>query len=258
MSTEPPAEPAEPGSPGAGVRGGGPSPGDPPAGASWPSCWLAWASLRSSRSTRTARPWTSAEPASRTWSGSSTTSTSARLDCRRELEDLDATKVGLQTGSNSRALAEAETRQRLAALGVLAGTVPATGPGVMVRITDPRGAVNAGWCSAPCRSCATRGRRPFRSTTCASWRPAGSTTARPACVVSGTKLRAPYTIYAIGDARTIAEALRIPGGVVDSVRGVGGQVSVTRAHERHRERVAARPDASVRSAGAIQLVIPAS
>ena len=149
----------------------------------------------------------------------------ARLQA--QLEDLEATKVVSQTGSNSRALAEAETRQRLAALGVLAGTVPATGPGVMVRITDPRGAVER-------RSGAQRGQELRDAgaeaiqindvrVVAASWFDDGSS----GLVVSGTKLRAPYTIYAIGDARTIAEALRIPGGVVDSVRGVGGQVSVT-------------------------------
>lgn len=149
----------------------------------------------------------------------------ARLQA--QLEDLDATKAGLQTGSNSRALAEAETRQRLVTLGVLAGTLPAVGPGVTVRVTDPRGAVNAGLALSAVQELRDAGAEAIQindvRVVASSWFDDGSS----GLVVNGTKLRAPYTISAIGDARTIAEALRIPGGVVDSVRGVGGQVSVS-------------------------------
>ena len=45
-------------------------------------------------------------------------------------------------------------------------------------------------------------------------------------VVDGRVLRAPYTILAIGDARTMSAALRIPGGVVESLRGLGGDATV--------------------------------
>jgi uncharacterized protein YlxW (UPF0749 family) len=149
----------------------------------------------------------------------------ARL--QTQLEDLESTKVGLQTGSNSRALAEAETRQRLVTLGVLAGTVPAVGPGVVVRVTDPHGAVDAGLVLSAVQELRDAGAEAIQvndvRVVAASWFDDSSS----GLVLSGTRLRAPYTIYAIGDARTIAEALRIPGGVVDSVRGVGGQVTVT-------------------------------
>jgi uncharacterized protein YlxW (UPF0749 family) len=41
-------------------------------------------------------------------------------------------------------------------------------------------------------------------------------------VVDGQTLRAPYTVTAIGDSHTLAAALRIPGGVVESLRNLGG------------------------------------
>lgn len=149
----------------------------------------------------------------------------ARLQA--QLEDLDSTKVGLQSGSNSRALAEAETRQRLVTLGVLAGTVPAVGPGVVVRVTDPHGAVNAALVLGAVQELRDAGTEAIQingvRVVASSWLDDSSS----GLVLSGTKLREPYTIYAIGDPRTIAEALRIPGGVVDSVKGVGGQVVVT-------------------------------
>ena len=37
----------------------------------------------------------------------------------------------------------AETQRRAKVLGILAGTLPATGPGVVVAITDPQGKVRA-------------------------------------------------------------------------------------------------------------------
>jgi hypothetical protein len=124
----------------------------------------------------------------------------------------------------------------------------------MVRITDPRGAVNAGLVLSAVQELRDAGAEAIQindvRVVAASWFDDGSS----GLVVSGTKLRAPYTIYAIGDARTIAEALRRRR----QRQGSGRSGERDRAHGRHRECVAARADASVRSAGAIQLVISGS
>jgi uncharacterized protein YlxW (UPF0749 family) len=45
-------------------------------------------------------------------------------------------------------------------------------------------------------------------------------------VVDGVTLAGPYTIAAIGDPQTMQTALNIPGGVVDTVRQHGGNVTV--------------------------------
>ena len=51
--------------------------------------------------------------------------------------------------------------------------------------------------------------------------------ARPGTVIAdGTTLTAPYTILAIGDPRTMSSALRIPGGVVETLRGLGADAAV--------------------------------
>jgi uncharacterized protein YlxW (UPF0749 family) len=44
--------------------------------------------------------------------------------------------------------------------------------------------------------------------------------------VSGTEVRAPYVIRAIGDAPAMAGAMEIPGGVTATVRRVGGETNV--------------------------------
>ena len=44
--------------------------------------------------------------------------------------------------------------------------------------------------------------------------------------VDTTQVSAPYTVLAIGDAKTLDTALNIPGGVADAVRNAGGQLTV--------------------------------
>ena len=44
--------------------------------------------------------------------------------------------------------------------------------------------------------------------------------------VSGSEVRPPYVIKAIGDANTLAGAMEIPGGVTATVRRVGGDTDV--------------------------------
>jgi uncharacterized protein YlxW (UPF0749 family) len=45
--------------------------------------------------------------------------------------------------------------------------------------------------------------------------------------VNGVDVVAPYEIRAIGDPRTLSAALQIPGGVVDSLRTLGGDSLIT-------------------------------
>jgi len=150
----------------------------------------------------------------------------ARLQA--QLADLNTTRNGLRTGSDAKALAESETRKRIATLGVLAGTVPATGPGVVVRVTDPSGAVDSGLLLSAVQELRDAGAEAIQinnvRVVASTWFADGSS--HNALQVDGTRVSAPYVITAVGDSRTIAEALRIPGGVVDSVRNVGGSVTI--------------------------------
>jgi uncharacterized protein YlxW (UPF0749 family) len=151
----------------------------------------------------------------------------ARLQA--QLTDLNTTRIGLRTGTDARALAESETRERIATLGVLAGTAPATGPGVVVRIVDTNGAVDSGTLLNAVQELRDAGAEAIQvnnvRVVASTWVADGSS--HGSLQVDGTRITAPYVITAFGDSRTIAEALRIPGGVVDSVRSVGGAVAIT-------------------------------
>lgn len=50
-----------------------------------------------------------------------------------------------------------------------------------------------------------------------------------ALVVDSVTLNPPYSVTAIGDPPTLAAAMNIPGGAMDSVERVGGTMSVQQA-----------------------------
>jgi uncharacterized protein YlxW (UPF0749 family) len=152
----------------------------------------------------------------------------------KEISDLEKTRDDLNSGTagTEAALDEAERRSR--ELGVLAGTEPATGPGLVVRVSegdDPLGSdvlldavQELRGAGAEAMQVAGGGRtvRVGASTYFADSGSGDST----AVSVDGAKLASPYTITVVGDPQTMDVALRISGGVVDTVRRGGGKVSI--------------------------------
>lgn len=157
---------------------------------------------------------------------------------RAEVDVLTATRERLTTGTGASAAALAEARRRTQVLGVLAGTLPATGPGVFVRITDPRAEVSASVLLNALEELRNAGAEALqvegtggggRVTAVRIVAQTFLTDSSEGIVVDGTALRAPYRFVAVGDPGTLAGAMAIPGGVEDAVRQLGGGTEVTRA-----------------------------
>ncbi|MEV4632334.1 DUF881 domain-containing protein [Rhodococcus coprophilus] len=148
---------------------------------------------------------------------------------RQEITALERTLSSLERDGSEAALAEA--RARLDDLNVQLGTAPATGPGVVLTLNDPRGAVGAEVildmiqelraAGADTMQIAGAGGETVRIGV-DSW----VTGSAGEVTVDDTALRAPYTVTAIGDGPTLAAALNIPGGVVDAVARSGGSLTV--------------------------------
>lgn len=146
---------------------------------------------------------------------------------RSRLEDearaLTSARDQLLSGSAEQVIAQ--TRDRVRALSVLAGTVPVYGPGLTVRLMDSQGVLDASFIldtvqelrDAGAEAIDINGRRVVVSTWFADGRTRG-------IIVSGAVVRAPYVITAIGDGDTMDAALRIPGGVADAVKAVGARI----------------------------------
>ncbi len=158
---------------------------------------------------------------------------------RAEVSALEQAQRELTTGTGRTQAALDEARRRAQLLGVLAGTVPASGPGVVVALLDPEAALRPDVLldalqelrAAGAEAVQIEGRDPdgdderrvrvVESTAFVAGDDGG-------IVVDGTALRAPYRFLVIGDPPTLTSALGIPGGVVDNVEQFGGQVRIAR------------------------------
>ena len=139
---------------------------------------------------------------------------------RDEIDGLKLQLLSLQSSSQSDAAALAQTEQHLSDLEVLAGTVPVSGPGIILSISDPRHEV--GYDSmvsvveelrdAGAEGIAVDGHRVGAT----SWFGQAGRTVE----LDGTALTEPYTVAAIGDAATLTGGLEIPGGALDALRSL--------------------------------------
>lgn len=124
-------------------------------------------------------------------------------------------------GSRTRA-ARRQAQQESDALGVLLGTVPATGPGVVVTVTDPGRQLSGEDLLDLVEELRGAGAEaiqfgPVRVSTDTAF-----TGAAGAVRVDDRSVAAPYRVVAIGDPKTLTTALNIPGGVAATVRTAGG------------------------------------
>jgi uncharacterized protein YlxW (UPF0749 family) len=158
---------------------------------------------------------------------------------RDEVASLTATQQRLTSGSGSAASALADARRRTQVLGVLAGTLPASGPGVRVTIADPKGTVSASLLLDAMEELRNAGAEAMQvegagDTGTAAVRVVASTSfvdSSNGVVVDGVQLASPYRFVVIGDPATLAGALVIPGGVEDTVHNQGGTLGVARAEQ---------------------------
>lgn len=183
----------------------------------------------------------------RTTSTDPTTSAARQEDLVRILYDLDAredrlrqdiaalekSQRQLRSGEQGRQVALEEAARRADELGILAGTLPARGPGLTVRF-EPGGeaAISAVRVLDAVQELRGAGAEAMQISggDRATVRIVASTFfldgENGSLVVGGRRLTGPYTITVIGDPATMRTALKIPGGVVATVAGDGGTVIV--------------------------------
>jgi uncharacterized protein YlxW (UPF0749 family) len=143
-----------------------------------------------------------------------------------DIRGLESSLQLLQSQSTNDAEAQRAAQERLDALGILAGTAPARGPGIVLTIRDPDLEVTSPVILDAIQELRDAGAEAIQigdqrvvASTWFSQTDAGIS-------VSGTELRPPYVIRAIGDGNTLAGAMEIPGGVSATVRRAGGETDV--------------------------------
>jgi uncharacterized protein YlxW (UPF0749 family) len=161
---------------------------------------------------------------------------------RSEIGSLSTAQERLNSGTDSTQAALEEARRRAQVLGVLAGTVPASGPGISLVLTDADGALSADVLLDALQELRDAGAEAVQLD--GPVRPGGGPTAQTqsvrvvastslldsddgeGVVVDGVLLRPPYRFAVVGVSATLASALVIPGGVVDTVEELGGMAVV--------------------------------
>jgi uncharacterized protein YlxW (UPF0749 family) len=145
-----------------------------------------------------------------------------------EIGRLQATRDALGSDTESRRAALSRAREQADTLGILAGTVPAVGPGVRVTVTASGNGVGTNQLINGLQELRDAGAEVIELN--GKVRVVAQTslqdTSGGGVLVDGTLLRSPYVIKAIGDPHTLATALDFAGGFVSEVRGVGGKVRI--------------------------------
>ncbi|HEY9496709.1 MAG TPA: DUF881 domain-containing protein [Intrasporangium sp.] len=150
---------------------------------------------------------------------------SNRLDA--QVRELESRREALLNGTDSAAEALQQAQRRADTLGILAGTLAAQGPGITVSISDPSRQVSGPVIldliqelrDAGAESIDVGGVRVVASSY------VGDTNGDLS--VDGTSISRPITVKAIGDSNTLASAMTIPGGIVETIRQKGANASVT-------------------------------
>ena len=172
---------------------------------------------------------------------------------RSEVEALAEARERLTTGTDRSEAALREAQRRAQVLGVLAGTVPARGPGLRLTITDPDLEIGADvlldvlaelrdagaeaiQLEGPVPAPDGEGEdEPGGNRIMSQVRVVASTALADdeggGVLVDGVALKAPYRFVVVGDPATMASALGIPGGVVDTVEQRGGRALVERRED---------------------------
>jgi len=155
------------------------------------------------------------------------------LDAENDLLEAERRRLSgevssLTSGSQAAALEQARTQKE--SLEVLAGTTRVRGPGIRMVIRDSAGGVLAADIldavqelrDAGAESIEVAQRRVIVNT----WFADAQESLGPGILISGELRSSPYTVLAIGDPETLATAMEIPGGVADTLRTAGAEITI--------------------------------
>ncbi len=146
-----------------------------------------------------------------------------------EITDLKNTQQDLSSGGDKAQAAEQQAQKKAEQLAILAGTVGATGPGITLHLTDPKSALSPDVMLNVIQELRAAGAEAIQVGTVRIGVTSAVTGSEGALVVDGTPVKMPVDVLAIGDPATIGAAMSIPGGVVASVKLVGGVVTVAQS-----------------------------
>lgn len=154
----------------------------------------------------------------------------ASRKAERDITDLESTRDRLRSSTQRRTVALEQARQQLETLGVLAGTVPASGPGLRITVDDPRGQLSLNHLLDGVEELRNAGVEAMEINDKVRVVADTSFEDDPDGIrVDGQLLKPPYVIDAIGNPTTLAGAMNFDGGFIDDVQLDDGNVTVKKS-----------------------------
>lgn len=145
-----------------------------------------------------------------------------------EIRDLERRRSELRFGTDRSKAALTEAQERRTVLGILAGTVAAKGPGIMLTISDPARKVDAAVLLDTLQELRDAGAEAVQINDVRVVASTDFLDGDPGSVrIGGTLVTAPYVFTIIGEPQTLDPALRIPGGVFAVLAERGASAEVT-------------------------------
>lgn len=154
-----------------------------------------------------------------------------------DINQLEQARSSLLSNRDSRSAAIARAREQADALAILAGTVPASGPGIRVTITDESGQIKIDQLLNALQELRDAGAEAIElndavRVVAQTSLDDGSAGVEPGRIIAdGQELAQPYVIDAIGNPETLATALEIFGGFLEQVEQVSARAVVEQLDE---------------------------
>ncbi|MFF3213626.1 DUF881 domain-containing protein [Streptomyces sp. NPDC002886] len=145
-----------------------------------------------------------------------------------EKQKLDDQRRELESSSNQAEEARKQTVEKERQLGILAGTVAAQGPGIVLKITDPKGQVSSDKLLDTLQELRAAGAEAIQINGVRIVADSYFSDEEDGVAIDGKKITQPYEFKVIGKPQDLEPALNIPGGVVQSLEKEQAVVSVTR------------------------------
>ena len=145
----------------------------------------------------------------------------------KELGNLERTRSQLSDKTQARAAAIKQAREEANTLGILAGTLPAQGPGIRITVNDPTGRVSLNNVLDGVEELRAAGAEAMEFND--SVRVVAQTSFEDGdrgLLIDGKEIAPPYVIDVIGDPDTLADALDFAGGFTFDVKQNHGTVKV--------------------------------
>jgi len=153
----------------------------------------------------------------------------SRLD--QNARELQVTRDQLVNGSTSDAAALKAAQERLDALGILAGTAPARGPGIRMTIGDTGGKVTPPLLLDAIQELRDAGAEAIQVANVRVVASSHFDQGASGVAIDGVTVSSPYVITAIGDPSTMSSAMEIPGGLSENVRQLGASITINQSRD---------------------------